>query len=129
LGMVLDESKRLGFPAFLTAAAHQMNLMGASHGWAREADGGIVRLWELMTGVSVSRSSKPQDTGFNPREYPTLPLKETMDSLPSEYNGAILHSIREHISDDKTPLLVILDDDPTGTQTCHDICGTHCVGC
>jgi hypothetical protein len=121
LGMVLDEAKRLGFPAFLTAAAHQMNLMGASHGWAREADGGIVRLWELMTGVSVSKSAKPQDTGFNPREYPTLPLKETIDSLPSEYNGDVLHSIREQISDDKTPLLVILDDDPTGTQTCHDI--------
>jgi len=50
-----------------------------------------------------------------------LDLKKTMDSLPSEYGGNALQSIQEHISDAKTPLLVILDDDPTGTQTCHDI--------
>jgi 3-hydroxyisobutyrate dehydrogenase-like beta-hydroxyacid dehydrogenase len=74
LGIVLDESKRLGFPAVLTAAAHQMNLMGASYGWAREADGGIVRLWEMMAGVSVSESAKLQEVSFNPQGYPNLPL-------------------------------------------------------
>jgi hypothetical protein len=121
LGIVLDESKRLGFPAMLTAAAHQMNLMGASYGWAREADGGIVRLWEMMAGVSVSESAKPQEVSFKPQEYPNLPLKETMDVLPPEYGRDVLQSIREQISDKNTPLLVILDDDPTGTQTCHDI--------
>jgi hypothetical protein len=121
LGIVLDESKRLGFPAMLTAAAHQMNLMGASYGWAREADGGIVRLWEMTAGVSVSESAKPQEVSFKPQEYPNLPLKETMDVLPPEYGRDVLQSIREQISDKNTPLLVILDDDPTGTQTCHDI--------
>jgi hypothetical protein len=44
-----------------------------------------------------------------------------MDTLPPEYGKDVLQSIREHISNKKTPLLVILDDDPTGTQTCHDI--------
>jgi len=121
LGIVLEESKVLGYSAPLTATAHQMNLMGASYGWAREADSGIVRIWELMTGVSVSKSARPQEIPFNPRQHPTLAFKETMDSLPAEYEGHVLESIHERISDEKTPLLVILDDDPTGTQTCHDI--------
>jgi hypothetical protein len=124
LGIVLDEAKRLSFPAVLTAAAHQMNLMGASYGWAREADGGIVRLWELMTGISVSKNArleKGKETPFEPRNYPRLCLKETIESLPPAYEGDVLHIIKERISDKETPLLVILDDDPTGTQTCHDI--------
>ncbi|KAG0650354.1 L-threonate dehydrogenase [Hyphodiscus hymeniophilus] len=124
LGTVLDEAKRLSFPAALTAAVHQMNLIGASYGWAQEADSGIVRFWELITGVCVSKSAelaKPQEMAFKPREYPRLSLKETIDSLPPTYKGDILRTIRERISDQKTPLLVILDDDPTGTQTCHDI--------
>jgi hypothetical protein len=125
LGIVLDESKRLCFPAVLTAAAHQVNLMGASYGWGREADGGIVRIWELITGVSVSKSAKsaqPKETPFKPLDYPRLSLKDTLDTLPPAYAGEdILQTIRERISDKETPILVILDDDPTGTQTCHDI--------
>ena len=75
----------------------------------------------MMAGVSVSESAKPQEVSFKPQEYPNLPLKETMDVLPPEYGRDVLQSIREQISDKNTPLLVILDDDPTGTQTCHDI--------
>jgi hypothetical protein len=124
LGIVLDESKRLNFPAVLTSAAHQLNLMGASHGWAQEADGGIVRLWELMSGVSISKSAKldqPPKASFEPRDYPTLSLKKTIDCLPPVYEGDVLDTIRQQISNKDIPLLVILDDDPTGTQTCHDI--------
>jgi hypothetical protein len=124
LGIVLDEARRLNFPAVLTAAAHQMNLMGAAYGWAQEADSGIVRLWELMTGVSVSKSAgleQRKQTPFKPRDYPKLSMQETIKSLPPAYEGDILRIIRERISDKQTPLLVILDDDPTGTQTCHDI--------
>ena len=122
LGIVLDESIRLGHPSFLTAAAHQLNLMGASYGWAQEADGGIVRLWELITGVSVPSSAEPQGReASKPRVYPRISLTKTIESLPAEYKGDVLFSIKNHISSPKTPILVILDDDPTGTQTCHDI--------
>jgi len=124
LGIVLDESKRLNYPAILSAAAHQLYLMGASYGWSREADSGIVRLWELMTGVSVTKSAKldPQyGPSFKPLEYPQLSLKETLNALPAPYEGDVLSIIKERTSSDNTPLLVILDDDPTGTQTCHDI--------
>jgi 3-hydroxyisobutyrate dehydrogenase-like beta-hydroxyacid dehydrogenase len=58
LGIVLDESKKLRYPTVMGAAAHQLYLMGASCGWSREADGGIARLWELMTGVSVAKSAR-----------------------------------------------------------------------
>jgi hypothetical protein len=124
LGIVLDESKRLGYPAVLSAAAHQLYLMGESHGWSRDADSGIVRLWELMAGVSVAKSAKlnpSQVYGFKPQDYPKLSLKETLNALPAPYEGDVLSMIKERTSSNKTPLLVILDDDPTGTQTCHDI--------
>lgn len=126
-GIVLDEAKRLSYPATLSAAAHQLYLMGASHGWANEADGGVVRVWELMTGVSVAQSAKmPEEETmtaqpFEPAEYPNLPVAETLEKLPSPYKGEVLSLINERIANEKTPLLVVLDDDPTGTQTCHDI--------
>lgn len=55
MGIVLDEAKKLRYPAPLTAAAHQLYLFGAGIGWLNEADSGIVRLWETLAGVSVSK--------------------------------------------------------------------------
>lgn len=52
----------------------------------------------------------------------TLPLKETLSSLPPEIPSTELASTiaqRQHSS--SLPILVVLDDDPTGTQTCHGI--------
>jgi len=96
--------------------------MGASHGWSKEADGGVVRVWELLAGISVAESCKTtQKEGFTPRSYPRLPLQKTLASLPAQYSEHVLPYINEHLSRDDTPVLVVLDDDPTGTQTCHDI--------
>jgi hypothetical protein len=123
LEIVLDESKRLGYPAVIGATAYQLYLMGASYGWSREADSGIVRLWESMTGVSVVKSAQldlPHAFPFKPREYPKLSLKETINSLPEAHED-LCSIVKDQISSGKTPILVILDDDPTGTQTCHDI--------
>jgi 3-hydroxyisobutyrate dehydrogenase-like beta-hydroxyacid dehydrogenase/uncharacterized protein YgbK (DUF1537 family) len=125
LGIILDEGKRLLYSTPLSAAAHQLYLMGASNGWSKEADGGVVRVWETMTGVSVSKSTKsnppPPSTKFQPREYPKIPVKETLTALQPVYTGDVLSTIRSRINDEKTPLLIALDDDPTGTQTCHNI--------
>lgn len=123
---MLDESKRLSYSAPLSAAAHQLYLMGASHGWINEADGGVVRIWELMTGVSVAASAKPIQSrpkakAFSPRDYPKVPIKETIEALPAPWEGDVIEIIRDRISSPETPILVVLDDDPTGTQTCHDI--------
>ena len=56
-----------------------------------------------------------------PEEYPILSLEVTLSALGPEYPSLhaqhqILHSFRT-----SKHSLVILDDDPTGTQTCHDI--------
>ncbi|KAK4629198.1 hypothetical protein CLAFUW4_07656 [Fulvia fulva] len=55
------------------------------------------------------------------------PKRENRDailsSLPPPYLGDLRSQIKQKVSDPNSgiPLLVILDDDPTGTQTCHDI--------
>lgn len=124
LGIVLDEARRLGFYSPIASAAHTLYLGGAAHGWEKESDAGIVRLWELA-GVSVSGSAKtksqPNMTQSSKMNLPRLPAAETLESLPDEYPDDVLSSIRRVVVDGQVPTLVILDDDPTGTQTCHDI--------
>lgn len=50
-------------------------------------------------------------------------LKQTWSSLPPVFPGDLRALIQTKINhtDSSIPLLVVLDDDPTGTQTCHDI--------
>lgn len=117
---MLDEAKRLTYSAPLSAAAHQLYLMGASKGWSKEADSGIVRIWESMTGISVA-SPLPTPTTFTPRQYPIIPLDETLASLPPVHADNTLSTIKSKIASPSTPTLIILDDDPTGTQTCDSI--------
>lgn len=53
----------------------------------------------------------------------SLPLQATLSSLPPVYPGDLRAQTRALLSSTTStiPLLVALDDDPTGTQTCHDI--------
>jgi len=47
-------------------------------------------------------------------------IKHVLEKLPSEYTGELLRAIRkEFILSGKS--VVVLDDDPIGTQTCHDV--------
>jgi uncharacterized protein YgbK (DUF1537 family) len=53
-----------------------------------------------------------------------LPLRATLGSLPplSAASDELRSQTRDQIrSNSRIPILVALDDDPTGTQTCHDI--------
>lgn len=59
LGIVLDEAKRLGVAAPMSAAAHQLYLFGRGNGWEKEADSGIVRIWETLGDVSVAKNAVP----------------------------------------------------------------------
>ncbi|KAL2818363.1 hypothetical protein BJX63DRAFT_384110 [Aspergillus granulosus] len=52
--------------------------------------------------------------------YPTLPCDRTLASLPPEYASDALTQITTLLSTSPRRL-VVLDDDPTGTQTCHEI--------
>ncbi len=47
-------------------------------------------------------------------------VKDIVSLLPPDYTGELLPSIREEfVKSDKT--IIVLDDDPTGTQTCYDV--------
>lgn len=52
----------------------------------------------------------------------TCNLSDVLSSLPSIYSSDLRAQTRAFLhSCPSIPLLVVLDDDPTGTQTCHDI--------
>lgn len=127
LSIVLDEAKRLQYPVPMASAAHNLYLAGASRGWSKESDAGVVRLWELPgSSVAEKASTKgKQDEGkaqANSKSLPRpLPAKSTLDSLPPEYGIDVIGSVRDVVENGGVPTLVVLDDDPTGTQTCHDI--------
>ncbi|KZL83569.1 ketose-bisphosphate aldolase class-ii family protein [Colletotrichum incanum] len=128
LGIVLDEAKRLTYFAPISSAAHTLYLSGASHGWTKESDAGVVRLWELA-GLSVSGNAGPkaQEAEQNNNheaeagQEEGLPAQKTIESLPNEYSGDVISSTRKVVDNGEVPVLVVLDDDPTGTQTCHNI--------
>ncbi|KAI1076890.1 hypothetical protein F5B20DRAFT_305767 [Whalleya microplaca] len=55
--------------------------------------------------------------------HTSLSLKSTLAGLPpaptTDVRGQVQYLLKN--TDSKIPILVALDDDPTGTQTCHDI--------
>jgi uncharacterized protein YgbK (DUF1537 family) len=53
------------------------------------------------------------------KKNPVLSLEETLSKLPAPVASTNLAAELEH--ETKLPVLVVLDDDPTGTQTCHGI--------
>lgn len=56
-----------------------------------------------------------------PQQYPTLDRNSTLAQLPAEYPADTQDQITEILATSSINRLVVLDDDPTGTQTCHDI--------
>lgn len=58
---------------------------------------------------------------FIPRDYPKIPAKAALNRLPPVSEQDPIPAIRESLKGDNIPTLVVLDDDPTGTQTCHGI--------
>ncbi|KAJ5359246.1 uncharacterized protein N7496_011659 [Penicillium cataractarum] len=56
-----------------------------------------------------------------PRQYPTLPREGTLANLPAEYPTNAQDQTSQILATPSINRLVVLDDDPTGTQTCHDI--------
>ncbi|KAJ5820649.1 hypothetical protein N7474_006240 [Penicillium riverlandense] len=56
-----------------------------------------------------------------PREHYVLPRHSTLAQLPPEYAVNVQKQIAQHLATSSMNRLVMLDDDPTGTQTCHGI--------
>lgn len=59
---------------------------------------------------------------FEPLQPPSLDYQTVLASFPPPYPESLRTQNRQLLDTDPTaPILVVLDDDPTGTQTCHDI--------
>ncbi|XP_073147558.1 uncharacterized protein [Henckelia pumila] len=108
LGIVTRESSSHKVPLPVANAAHQLFISGSAAGWGRIDDAGVVKVYEMLSGVNVE--GKP----------PVLSKECVLRALPSEWPTDPVENILNHAKKNlKT--LVVLDDDPTGTQTVHDI--------
>lgn len=58
LGIVLDSARELGFPAPMTALAHQLFIMAAGSGHAAQDDAAVVKVYEAMSGARVAQPRK-----------------------------------------------------------------------
>ncbi|GJP41982.1 hypothetical protein CLOM_g1584 [Closterium sp. NIES-68] len=150
LGIVLGEAQSLAFPLPLAAAAHQQFLAGAAAGLGREDDAAVVKVYERLAGVTVATtlpsssptSSPPSTSCSSPLLEPTVQSKSAMlAALPPEWTGSL--EVGESVEQSSggtagegkagggegrggavvpvVPVVVVLDDDPTGTQTVHGI--------
>jgi L-threonate 2-dehydrogenase len=55
LGIVLETGKEIHFPLPLSAAAHQLFLMAAAAGLGQEDDAAVVKVFEQLANINVSR--------------------------------------------------------------------------
>ncbi|XP_052722736.1 uncharacterized protein LOC108345567 isoform X2 [Vigna angularis] len=108
MGIVTRESSTWKVPLQLSTIAHQLYLAGSSAGWGRIDDAGVVKVYEMLTGVRVEGKLQTQ-------------RKDTMlRSLPPEWPQDHVLDVQT-LKESNSKILVVLDDDPTGTQTVHDI--------
>ncbi|CAL9133503.1 unnamed protein product [Musa textilis] len=109
LGIVLNESSNLKIPLYLSSVAHQLFLSGSSSGWGRCDDAAVVKVYETLTGVRIEDKN------------PIISKVDMFKSLPPEWPGNPLEYLSSMECQNNSKVLVVLDDDPTGTQTVHDI--------
>ncbi|KAK3128896.1 hypothetical protein QOZ80_6BG0467940 [Eleusine coracana subsp. coracana] len=109
LGIVSFESSNSRIPVHVSSIAHQLFISGSASGWGRCDDAAVVKVYETLTGVKVEGT-------------PTMLSKEdVLHSLPAEWSEDPMDDVVSIASRSSTNILVVLDDDPTGTQTVHDI--------
>ncbi|XP_042963966.1 uncharacterized protein LOC122297829 [Carya illinoinensis] len=108
LGIVSHECSSLKVSLQVATVAHQLFLSGSAAGWGRQDDAGVVKVYEALTGVTVK--GKP----------PVLKKGVVLKSLPAEWPLDPIDDIQK-LNQNNSKTLVVLDDDPTGTQTVHDI--------
>ncbi|XP_072952749.1 uncharacterized protein [Typha angustifolia] len=109
LGIVCSESSNLRIPVNVSSVAHQLFLSGSASGWGRYDDAAVVKVYEILTGIKVEG------------KLPVLSKEEILNSLPTEWPEDPMEELHLPESQNSSKVLVVLDDDPTGTQTVHDI--------
>eukprot|EP00928_Gymnodinium_smaydae_P087625 TRINITY_DN71869_c0_g1_i1.p1 TRINITY_DN71869_c0_g1~~TRINITY_DN71869_c0_g1_i1.p1 ORF type:complete len:813 (-),score=156.81 TRINITY_DN71869_c0_g1_i1:226-2610(-) len=112
LSIVLGEAKELTMPCPLASIAHQQYLLGAASGHADLDDSAIVKIF----GQSVAA---PAPKAGQRRRWPSRSLASALAELPPVPTTGedMLEEVRSSIRSGSVPKLVVLDDDPTGTQT------------
>ncbi|RDX98803.1 ltnD, partial [Mucuna pruriens] len=108
MGIVTRESSSWKVPLHLSTIAHQLYLAGSAAGWGRIDDAGVVKVYEMLTGVRVEGKLQAQKKDI------------VLHSLPPEWPQDHVLDIQT-LKEGNSKILVVLDDDPTGTQTVHDI--------
>ncbi|KAL8464350.1 hypothetical protein ACS0TY_034032 [Phlomoides rotata] len=108
LGIVSRESSSRRVPLHVSNVAHQLFVSGSAAGWGRIDDSAVVKVYETLTGVKVE--GKPR----------ALSKESVLRSLPPEWPMDPIEDIIS-LTQKSLKTLVALDDDPTGTQTVHDI--------
>ncbi|KAK1278673.1 hypothetical protein QJS04_geneDACA017166 [Acorus gramineus] len=108
LGIVCHEGSNFKVPLHISAIAHQQFLSASAAGLGRQDDAAVVKMYEKLTGVKVEAN-------------PSVSQKDLLNSLPPEWSEDPLEIIQEMEHQNASKVLVVLDDDPTGTQTVHDI--------
>ncbi|EMS57449.1 Fructose-bisphosphate aldolase [Triticum urartu] len=108
-GIVSRESSNLRIPLHVSSVAHQLFVSGSASGWGRYDDSAVVKVYETLSGVKVE--GRP----------PMLNKEDVLRSLPVEWPEVPMDDLVSSASHDSKKVLVVLDDDPTGTQTVHDI--------
>ncbi|OMP07890.1 Ketose-bisphosphate aldolase, class-II [Corchorus olitorius] len=108
LGIVARECSTRKVPLHISTVAHQLFLAGSAAGWGRQDDAGVVKVYETLTGVRVEG------------KLPALKKEVVLQSLPPEWPVDPISDIHR-LNQKNSKTLVVLDDDPTGTQTVHDV--------
>lgn len=108
LGIVAREGASRKVPLHISTVALQLFLAGSAAGWGRQDDAGVVKVYETLTGVKVEG------------KLPVVKKEVILQSLPSEWPVDPIDDIHR-LNKNSSKTLVVLDDDPTGTQTVHDV--------
>ncbi|WRX19562.1 Fructose-bisphosphate aldolase [Theobroma cacao] len=108
LGIVARECSTRKVPLHISTMAHQLFLAGSAAGWGRQDDAGVVKVYETLTGVKVEG------------KLPALKKEVVLQSIPPEWPVDPINDIHR-LNQKNSKTLVVLDDDPTGTQTVHDV--------
>ncbi|KAI7986264.1 L-threonate dehydrogenase [Camellia lanceoleosa] len=108
LGIVSRECSYRKVPLHIATVAYQLFLSGSAAGWGRLDDASVVKVYETLTGVKVEG------------KLPVLKKEVVLKSLPQEWHLDPTDDICK-LNQSNSKTLVVLDDDPTGTQTVHDI--------
>ncbi|KAJ5925760.1 hypothetical protein N7454_007270 [Penicillium verhagenii] len=110
---VITLAQKHSYPLQLGSTTFQLLQQAVAYGLGMEGQAALLKLW-----IPPNIAAPIHITDYDP-----IPLSGLYSKLPKfEHDSeGLLCDIHDHIQVERDLKLVVLDDDPTGTQTCHDI--------